>query len=196
VADQAPFDPGQFDPGQIKPKQIDPARIDPAAVTLLYERYANELRLFLVGVLRNPDLAAEALQNTFHKAVESGHTAREESLKGWLFQVAFREALLLRRRGQAYERSLREIAKFADTRTDADPSMCPSHVLAQSELMNTIRQALDELPADQREVIRLRIYEEKSFAAIADELAAPLGTVLTRMRLALKRLARRLKTDD
>ncbi len=41
----------------------------------------------------------------------------------------------------------------------------------------------------------MRIFEEKTFAAIARELSAPLGTVLTRMRLALDKLARELKAD-
>ncbi|MCA9247413.1 MAG: hypothetical protein KDA42_09870, partial [Planctomycetales bacterium] len=45
-----------------------------------------------------------------------------------------------------------------------------------------------ELPSEQREVVRMRIYEEKKFAEIAAELELPLGTVLTRMRLALKKL--------
>jgi RNA polymerase sigma-70 factor, ECF subfamily len=42
----------------------------------------------------------------------------------------------------------------------------------------------------------MRIYQDKTFAAIADELSAPLGTVLTRMRLALKRLSRRLGSEQ
>ena len=39
----------------------------------------------------------------------------------------------------------------------------------------------------------MRIYEEKTFAVIAEELSIPLGTVLTRMRLALKRLSRQIR---
>jgi RNA polymerase sigma-70 factor (ECF subfamily) len=42
----------------------------------------------------------------------------------------------------------------------------------------------------------MRIYEEKKFAAIAEELGLPLGTVLTRMRLALKKLAASLNPED
>ncbi|HEV3303846.1 MAG TPA: hypothetical protein VG055_29600, partial [Planctomycetaceae bacterium] len=91
---------GQIDPARSDPPPNQPSRIDSAVVAALYERYADEIGLFLKGVLRNSDLAAEALQNTFAKAVESGHTAREESIKGWLFRVAFHEAALLRRRGQ------------------------------------------------------------------------------------------------
>jgi RNA polymerase sigma factor (sigma-70 family) len=182
----------------------DSSRIDPAIVTALYERHAHELRLFLIGVLRDADLASEALQNTFARALESGHTANPESIKGWLFQVAFREALLLRRRGRTQDRSLRQLANAfqnaglaggsAASRGAASRDHGPADRLAHTELVEELRRALAELPADQRRVVRMRIYEEKTFAAIAEELGAPLGTVLTRMRLAVKKLSQRLRS--
>ncbi len=72
----------------------------------------------------------------------------------------------------------------------------PDDRLARSETSEQVRRALAELPADQRQVVEMRIYQDKTFAAIADELSAPLGTVLTRMRLALKRLSRRLGSEQ
>jgi len=173
----------------------EPSRIDPAIVTGLYEQHAPELRLFLVGVLRNADLASEALQNTFAKALEQGHTANPELLKGWLFQVAFHEALALRRRSRTHDRSLRQLAQVAQSGSPGDSPDAPADRMAQSELVQELRRALDELPADQLRVVRLRIYEDKSFATIANELAAPLGTVLTRMRLAVKKLSQRLRSS-
>jgi RNA polymerase sigma factor (sigma-70 family) len=170
---------------------VDSPRIDAAVIASLYERYADELGLFLKGVLRNADLAAEALQNTFIKAVESGHTAREESLKGWLFRVAFHEAALLRRRGQLRDRSLRQMAR--DSKSSGDSGERPEERLARSETLSEVQRALHELPPDQRQVVQMRIYEEKSFAEIAEELSVPLGTVLTRMRLALKKLSRHMQ---
>lgn len=179
----------------------DQGRNDPAAatdrVTALYECYAEELRLFLTGVLRNADLADEALQNTFAKAVESGHTAREESIKGWLFQVGFREAVLLRRRGQVHDRSLRAMVFNRSARSQSgDDFAPPDERILRHETTERVRQALAELPPDQRQVVEMRIYEDKTFALIADELSAPLGTILTRMRLALKRLSRRLGSEQ
>jgi RNA polymerase sigma factor (sigma-70 family) len=183
------------DHGQIDPARADPPpRIDTAVVAALYERYADELSLFLKGVLRNSDLAAEALQNTFAKAVESGHTAREESLKGWLFRVAFHEAALLKRRGRIHERSLRQMAR--DNQSSVEAAERPDERASQSEMVAEVRRALHELPPDQRQVIQMRVYEEKSFAEIAEELATPLGTVLTRMRLALKKLSRQMRSPD
>ena len=47
---------------------------------------------------------------------------------------------------------------------------------------------LDQLSPDQRQIVRLRIYEEKTFAEISRELKIPLGTALGRMRAALQKL--------
>jgi RNA polymerase sigma factor (sigma-70 family) len=179
------------DHGQVDPSRTDPTRIDAAVVIGLYECYADELGLFLKGVLRNSDLAAEALQNTFAKAVESGHTAREESLKGWLFQVAFHEAVLLRRRGQVHERSLRQMAQ--NSQSLAPSGERPDERLSRSETLEEVRRALGTLPPDQQQVVQMRIYEEKTFAEIAAETSTPLGTVLTRMRLAMKKLSQQMR---
>jgi RNA polymerase sigma factor (sigma-70 family) len=184
-------DHGQIDPARTDPTPIDSPRIETSVVAALYERYAEELGLFLKGVLRNSDLAAEALQNTFAKAVESGHTAREESLKGWLFRLAFHEAVLLRRRGQIHDRSLRHMAR--NSQSSVEFTERPDERLSRSETLAEVRRALHELPPDQRQVVQMRIYEEKSFAEIAAELSAPLGTVLTRMRLAMKKLSRQMR---
>lgn len=152
-------------------------------VAALYVQHAEELRRFLTGVLRDPELAAEALQNAFAKAIEQFDTVRSESLKSWLFRVGFHEALALRRRQAAGERALARHG--AETRPD-EPA--PEDGLIRWESVQRVRTALDGLPPEQREVVRLRIYEEKTFAAIALETGRPLGTVLTRMQAALKKL--------
>lgn len=163
--------------------RIDAPRIDPQVVSALYVEYGDELRAFLIGVLRDTDLASEALQSAFSKAVESGHTARAESLKGWLFRVAYNEALVLRRRQGVHERSL---ARLAWT-TDRQPGL-PEDSFFRNESAERVRQALERLPREQRVIVQKRIYEEKTFAVIAAELKIPLGTVLTRMRTALQKL--------
>ena len=83
-------------------------RIDSARVAALYVEHADDLKAFLIGVLRDRDLAADALQSTFTKTIESGHTAREESLKGWLFRVAFNEAMAIRRKQHVHQKSIRK----------------------------------------------------------------------------------------
>jgi RNA polymerase sigma-70 factor (ECF subfamily) len=172
-------------------------QFDPAEGSAWFAEFAGELRAFLLGVLRNDDLAGEALQATWVKAVEQGHLARTETRKGWLFRVALNEALVLKRRAKVQEKSFRELAQN-DARRHESPGgsvtrqESPEGFVLQAETIEQVRLALDDLPAEQRYVVRMRIYENKTFAVIADELKVPLGTVLTRMRLAMQKLQQRL----
>lgn len=170
---------------------IDAAgKLDPAIVAALYMEHAEELRSFLIGVLRSPDLAGEALQSTFVRAMECGHTSHQETRKAWLFRVAFHEAMALKRRQKQQDRSLRQLAG------NARPGVHrPEEALIRWEAVERVKQALESLPEAQRDVVRQRIYGEKTFAKIAEESGLPLGTVLTRMRLALKRLQSQLHKD-
>lgn len=169
---------------------MNAGQLDPAAVEELYAQHAAELRLFLTGVLRNADWAAEALQSTFVKAAEVGNTAQRETIKGWLFRVAYNEAMLLRRRQEIDQRATRKVAWQQSPNSEAVDAG-----ILRSEIIERVRRGLDTLPADQRLVVRLRIYEEKTFAEIARELGIPLGTVVTRMRAALQKLNKELGTE-
>lgn len=172
-------DPAGFDGG---------ARIDPAIVAALYVEHGEELRRFLVGVLRDPQLAADALQATFAKAVESGHTTREETRKGWLFRVAYHEAMAFRRRQAVGDKVVRRAAWTRDVAARA-----ADEPVIRFEAVEAVRQAIAELPPEQQQIVRMRIYEEKTFAVISQELQIPLGTALGRMRTALQRLRKRLE---
>ena len=163
----------------------DDSRIDPAVVEALYNEHADDLYAFLLGVLRDHELAREALQSTFAKALESGHESREETRRGWLFRVGYHEALGLRRRLDAHKRALQ---KHAWALPVSRPS--PADDASRAEECRRVRNAIDELSEEQRQVVCMRIYQEKTFAAIAEELGQPLGTVLTRMRLALRKLGK------
>ena len=171
-------------------KPVDEHRLDPALVAGLYVKHAEELRCFVLGVLRNPDLTNEVLQNTFAKAVEVGHTAHEETVKGWLFRVAFNEAMALKRRQGVRDKAVRRLAE-----TERNGCETPDEQVCRWETVAAVRAALETLPPEQCQVVRMRIYEQKKFATIAEELGLPLGTVLTRMQSALKKLRLRLNKD-
>ncbi|WP_166825355.1 RNA polymerase sigma factor [Thalassoroseus pseudoceratinae] len=165
--------------------------LDAAAIESLYSEHAHDLRAFLIGVLKDGDLAVEALQNTFSKAVERGDTVRQETVKGWLYRVALNEALELRRRNKTHTRTLLKLQDWQNHRG----AESPHDQASREETSLAVREAIKSLSPEQRSVVQLRIYEDKTFAAIAEELDLPLGTVLTRMRTALKRLAVRISPE-
>jgi RNA polymerase sigma-70 factor (ECF subfamily) len=166
-------------------------RLDPAVVAGLYLKHADELRRMLVGVLRDADLAGDVLQVAFARAVEVGHKAQAESFKAWLFRVAFNEAMAIRRRQAVHGRATDRIAAQGGPESET-----PEVILCRFETVEQVRSALSELPIEQQQVVRMRIYEQKKFITIAEELGLPLGTVLTRMQLALKKLRDKLKPTE
>lgn len=168
----------------------DDDRLDPAIVASLYLEHAAALRRFVVGVLKDRDLAADVLQVAFAKAVESGHRADRGSLKAWLFRVAYNEAIAVLRKQDVREKGLRRLSWQA--RTD----FTPHGSLCQAETIERVRRAIELLPKPQQDVVRMRIHEDKTFATIAAELGLPLGTVLSRMQLALRKLRQTLGTED
>ncbi len=171
-------------------------RIEPALVAALYVKHADELRAFLLGVLRDSHLAADVLQATFVKALEQGHAAQEETLKGWLFQVAYREALAVRRRQGVDRRAAQRIAERSSEVTDV-PSQAsqalPHELAVRHETVQQVRAALYELSHPQQQVVQMRMQQNLKFREIAAILGEPLGTVLARMQAALKRLRERLE---
>jgi len=165
----------------------DDVRIDPAVVAALYLEHGEELRRFLHGLLRDAQLANDVLQAAFTRLVEVGHTTREESRKAWLFRVAYHEAMAVRRRENTGDRVVRRLAWSRDAAGQAS-----DEPLLRIESVELVREALAELPPDQQRVVKMRIYEEKTFAVIAAELKIPLGTALGRMRDALAKLRTKL----
>ena len=173
------------------PSTVDQPKLDPAVVAALYADHAEPLRRFLLGLLRDPALAGDVLQTTFTRAVELGHTSSAESRKAWLFQVAYREAAAIRRRQATAARVTKRLAW--SQRAGEDSADEP---LIRFETVEAVRAALAKLPAKQRQVVEMRIYEEKTFATIAEELGIPLGTALARMRAALEKLRNSVPLRD
>lgn len=170
--------------------------LDSSIVAALYVEHGEELRRFLLGILKDAQLTSDVLQATFVKMVERGHETREASRKAWLFRVAYHEAMAIRRREGVGSKVLRRVAAdlpaWHTSGAAGSATGGSDEPLLRLESVHAVREALNELPAEQRQVVRMRIYEEKTFATIAKELKIPLGTALGRMRAALIKLRAKL----
>ncbi|MGE0761594.1 MAG: RNA polymerase sigma factor [Pirellulaceae bacterium] len=164
--------------------------IGAAEVAALFLTYETDLRRFLQGLLRDRQLASDALQNTFAKMIQRGHEVRAEARRAWLFRVAYHEAMLLRRQSATGDRVLRQAVWGR-----RDSEAASDDLIIRLEDVARVQAALRELPPEQAQIVRMRIYEEKTFAVIAAELQIPLGTALARMRSALEKLRRQLSSE-
>ncbi|GIW79796.1 MAG: RNA polymerase sigma factor [Gemmatales bacterium] len=162
---------------------------DAAALEAIFERYERVLYQFLLGILRDHHAAEDALQETFVRGLEKLEGVDPDHLRGWLFTVAYHQAMLMKRRQKNQTAASPLSAGPGDQASllaDANPG--PALAAEQKEEAIRLRSLLDQLPDPQREVICRRIYEGKRFREIAADLDCPLNTALARMHEGMKRL--------
>lgn len=161
----------------------------------LYREHSEGLRLLLLGILRNPAAADEALQQVFLKLLESWDTVQLATVKGWLYTVAYHEALAYRRRSRIDGRALDRLWSQPAWQTNATNTN-PAGRLLRIQQRDAVRRAVEELPEAQRDVVQRRMYRDQTFAQIAAEIGCSLNTVLSRMRLAAEKLNRMLEDSQ
>ena len=185
---QATWDSTHPQPGGEAVVHDEPAATPP---TQVFAEVLPELRRFVWGVVRDGNLVDDVIQATYLKAVERGAAVQAETAKGWLFRVAYREALVLKRRDAVRDRHTRKMATMP-TR----PCLKPDDHLIQQETVRAVRQALTTLSEPQRRVVLARMHGDQTFAEIAADSGLPLGTVLTHMRRALAKMRRILDLGE
>ncbi len=157
---------------------------DSHALEDLYRRHAPRIYALLLRMLRETADAEEVLQETFVDAWKRAgeYAPSRGSVEAWLITIARSRAIdRIRHRG-ARLRLVRQTEQLAPV--EAAPAD-PPDVHAQTRL----RRALGTLPPEQRRALELAYWEGLSQSEISEHTGDPLGTVKTRVRLGLQRLA-------
>jgi RNA polymerase sigma-70 factor (ECF subfamily) len=155
---------------------------DAGAFELLYRRYARPVFGLALRRLGDRMRAEDAVQETFAAIWRSARTYRPERGPGapWLYAVA-RNAIVDRARGR-----LEAVGEPPET---ASLELGPHERAEASYVSWRVHRALEDLPRNERDVVELAYYGGLSQSEVADFLGIPLGTVKTRTRAALGRLA-------
>jgi RNA polymerase sigma-70 factor (ECF subfamily) len=163
------------------------ARNDRVAVGLIWDRYASDLLAFLAARLRSRDAAEDVLQTLFVTIVRKRQlVARARCLPAYLFRMARHEAA-------TYLRNRRHREKH---NVDAEPWLEPVETGNRHyDLAEQLQVTLGRLPRDQREVVVLRVYRDRTFREIAEILGVSLNTAASRYRYGVERLRCLLKDE-
>ncbi len=167
--------------------EVDPLR--DGRIADLFRLHADDLRRFALGVLRDAGLAEDVVQVCFAKFAERALQPDDDGARAWLFKVAYNESITLLRRRKVQSNALNQMAWLSQGSEASEDA--PSKIDRHEQIQN-VREAIERLPAVEKQVVCLRVYEQLKFREIADQLNIPLGTALSRMRTALQKLAAHL----
>ena len=153
---------------------------DEAAIRAVHQRYAGAVGTVARSMTSDAELVSEIVQQTFIKAWRSIDSFDEQrDFAPWLYAIARRTAIdVLRKEG-------RPTAGGHEPETDVAVT---SISFERTWEIYQVRQAIDELPTDEREVVRLSHLMGLTHPEIAERLGVPLGTVKSRSGRAHKRL--------
>lgn len=165
---------------------------DRSAQRELFEMYREAAYAVALRVTGRHDDALDVAQDAFIKAFEGLHEfQRESGFKTWLLRICTNRALdLLRSRKVRLAVSVDAQAEDGSPGNAAIPSgdAAPDERIEQSETADRIRRALEELPPQQRAAFALFASGELSYGEIAAALDVPIGTVMSRLYHARRKL--------
>jgi len=151
---------------------------DQEAMSLLFDRYGTMVYSVALRVLRDSGEAEDVMQDVFIQVWKNpgSFVSGKGSLAGWLVVVARNRSIdMIRRRRPTDPVELFSLPSSTNLAREAE----------RNSLLGKIRGLMSSLPDDQRKSVELAFFEGLSHSEIAEKTGDPLGTVKTRIRLAL-----------
>jgi RNA polymerase sigma-70 factor (ECF subfamily) len=173
------------------------ARSQEAALAQLYDRYNRLVFSLALAIVHDRETAEEITLDVFMRIWQKAALYHPEQAKvsTWLTHITRNHAIdVLRRRRVRPEQNAFELDDEGPRSDPAAPT--PAESAEVSIRRARIQAALVRLPADQRQALFLAYFEGYSHTQIADALRQPLGTIKTRMRLALQKLRELLQDEQ
>lgn len=156
---------------------------DRQAYAQLFSRFAPKVKAFVMGqgmtAAEAEDLAQDALLNVWRKA--HLFDPSKATAVTWIYSIA-------RNLRIDAARKAKRARDLPEDLWQGEPDRAADQLLVDAQSARTLSGMMDTLPEEQKTILRLSFYEDLSHGDIAKALAIPLGTVKSRLRLAMTRL--------
>jgi len=165
---------------------------DEAALGACYDQYASFVYGLVLRVVRDAKAAEDITQDVFLGLWENPDCfdPGKGALRTWLGTLAHRRAVDHVRREEARRRRDEAVLSRITPTPDVE-EMALALMTAER-----VREALESLPPEQREAIQLAYFDGKTYREVAVCMGIPEGTAKSRLRLALRRVASTLESED
>ena len=154
---------------------------------ILLSRHKNRVFAFIMSKVKNRDITEDIFQDTFIKVINSlkrGKYNEEGKFLPWMMRISH-NLVIDHFRKEAKMRKVRPTAEFDIFDILDDGSKNLEEMMIQTQVHADLNILIEQLPEDQREVLKMRYFEDLSFKKISDLTGASINTALGRMRYAL-----------
>lgn len=172
---------------------------DLASFELLVSRYQAQVYSYIMTLVKDRQLADDVFQDTFVKiirTIKAGVYKDEGKFVQFAMRISHNLVIDHFRKENRIPtvESSSEDYNYLDNAPISDPSVEQSMI--DDQIHSDLRKMIEYLPVEQREVLRMRIYDDMSFKEIADITNVSINTALGRMRYALINLRKMMETNQ
>ena len=162
---------------------------DRQAFEPLFVRYRNAAYHFALGLVGSPDEAMDVTQEAFVRAYQAiGRFRPGAPFEPWFYRILRNLCLNALRRRKTWQ----TVTWDAVGEIRGDGAESASAAVERREIQELVWIALSELPPEQREIIVLKDFQDRSYKEIAGILDCPVGTVMSRLYYARQALKAKL----
>jgi RNA polymerase sigma factor (sigma-70 family) len=157
------------------------------SLEILINRHSQRIYSFIFSKVYDRDVAEDIFQDTFIKVIKTlkrGAYNEEGKFLPWVMRIAHNLVI-------DYFRKNTRMPKFEGNEDInifsmiGDSSLNAEKQLIKDQVENDLRKLIDELPEDQKEVLKMRMYKDMSFKEISETTGVSINTALGRMRYAI-----------
>jgi RNA polymerase sigma-70 factor (ECF subfamily) len=160
---------------------------DENALTILINRHQSKIFGFIYSKISDRDVSNDIFQDTFIKVIKtlkSKSYNEEGKFLPWVMRIAHNLIIDYFRKNKKMP-MFRETEEFSIFSIMSDNSLTIENKIIQDQVEIDLRKLIEELPADQKEVLIMRMYQDMSFKEISELTGVSINTALGRMRYAL-----------
>ncbi|MFC7061905.1 RNA polymerase sigma factor [Halobacillus seohaensis] len=162
------------------------------ATRMLIERYKNHVFKVALSVLRDENHAEDVAQETFIKMLDALPSYKGPGFKTWLGRIAFRKAIDEQRK---QKRRLENPLDNGFERTFLEDDRVEDRLLYREKIQR-VRQGMEQLPENYKDVVRAYYIEEKSYREMAKEFQLAEKTIEMKLYRARKWMKNHWKEED
>ncbi len=166
-------------------KIVEEAKQDPAKFAVLYDKYFDQIYRYIYRRVSDKEMVHDLVSQTFYDALShmKSYEWRGFSFSAWLYKIAHNNVLKWYR-----EVGKMHVTDIEDGKMIADLTMDHVQDLKHSELKDEIQAVLDKLEPEEREIIRLKFFEEVSNIEIAEIMGLSANHIGVKVFRALKKV--------